>query len=255
MEALQVFVYPLPIAVIGMLIGGLLVARRSRLGALLLFGLLIGLWLLATQPVSQALRHQLEARFPAVPAEAAPSADAIVVLGGGVLPAGPSRATAQLNNAGDRLRMAHDLYRAGRAPLIITTGGAHDHDPRGEAEAEAAARLLRRWGVPAAAIISRSDSRTTYEDAVAIRGAIEGNALDGILLVTSAMHMPRAMATFRALGIDAEPIPADFRAQPERIPSWDDWVPRADTLALSRLAWHEHVAMLHYRMRGWAVAR
>lgn len=69
------------------------------------------------------------------------------------------------------------------------------------------AALWRAWGVPEEAILLESESGTTYENALYNRGLLEAHGLKRVLLVTSAWHMPRALATFRSAGIHALPSP------------------------------------------------
>lgn len=250
MTVIQYLLYPLPLALILVLLGALLWARGWRVGGVLLFAALAGLWALATEPVSQALRAQLENRYPAVAADEAPAADAIVVLGGGVAPALAPRVSPELRHAGDRLRMGFDLWAAGRAARIITTGGPHRAAPDGQTQAAAMAELLMRWGVPEADIIVRGDSATTYEDALTVRRVVEREGFDQVLLVTSALHMRRAQAVFDSQGVHVLPVPANFEGLHERPRHWSDWLPGAEALWISSRVWHEHAGLLYYRMRG-----
>jgi uncharacterized SAM-binding protein YcdF (DUF218 family) len=68
------------------------------------------------------------------------------------------------------------------------------------------------------------------------------------VLVTSAMHMPRAMACFRAAGWDVIPQPADYRVVPG---AWNTGSFRiADNLAVLDAAVHEWLGLVYYRMSG-----
>jgi uncharacterized SAM-binding protein YcdF (DUF218 family) len=70
--------------------------------------------------------------------------------------------------------------------------------------------------VPENAILLEIESRTTYENAVFSKRLLEANGLEEIRLVPSALHMPRALATFRSLGITAIPAPTDFEVVDQR---------------------------------------
>lgn len=59
--------------------------------------------------------------------------------------------------------LAADLYHAGRAPLVVTTGGP-DHHPRRISEAVVHQRLLVGAGVPEDAVIVEDRSTTTLEN-------------------------------------------------------------------------------------------
>lgn len=251
MEELRILLYPLPLGLLAILFGAIFMSRGSRLGALFWFVGVVGLWLLATEPVSQHLRGSLENQYPAIAAQSVPTADAIVVLGGGVVPAMAPRLNAELGHAGDRLRMGFDLYQAERAPRLITTGDTLRADRHGQSEAAAGAEVLMGWGVPEDDIVVRADSTSTHEDARTVRRHVDREGLGRLILVTSALHMPRSVAVFEAEGLDVIPVPANFESRPEQPSHWSDWLPRASNLWLSTRVWHEYLAMLHYRHRGW----
>ena len=251
MEELRFLLYPLPLALIIMLLAGVFALRGSRIAGAIVLVVFVGLWALSTGPVSQMLVADLENRYPAMTAATAPEADAVVVLGGGVIPNLPPRVSPELGHAGDRLRMGFDLYAAERAPRIITTGSVHLQGPTGQTQAAAMAELLQRWGVPEGDIVARGDSETTYGDAQTVRRFAEREELDTLLLVTSALHMRRSVAVFESQGLRVLPVPANFEGMPERPWVWTTWLPDAYSLRLSSRVWHEHLGLLHYRMRGY----
>ena len=75
--------------------------------------------------------------------------------------------------------------------------------------------------------------------------------LQQVLLVTAAPHLPRALATFRAAGIQAIPAATDFEVMPEP-PHPLRWLPDAQALADSTRALKEYLGLWAYRWRGWA---
>lgn len=120
--------------------------------------------------------------------------DAIVVLGCRVGPGGvPSPALAR------RTLAAVQLFERGVAPRIVFTGGVGDHPP---SEAEAAAALARRYGVPAHAILLEADSTSTEQNArfaaqLFERGAAgAGGSRLRVVLVSDAYHVFRAERVF-----------------------------------------------------------
>ncbi|MDZ7829428.1 MAG: YdcF family protein [Halofilum sp. (in: g-proteobacteria)] len=249
---LQSWIYPLPLALVLVVIGSLLLWRERRIiGSLLVAIAVVGLYLLSTPAVSDRLVASLEDRFgPGAVAEM-PRADAIVVLGGGVIPAAPPRTRPDLTHMADRLWYGADLYRGGKAPLVITTG-ARPYVDDGPSAADAAADVLVRLGVPRGSIIVLPDSTSTREDAVAVRAELaKRGGVQALLLVTSALHMPRALTTFRAIGLQAWPAPTDrLVVEPPVRDQWS-WLPDHAAFARANRAWHEYVGMAYYRMRGW----
>jgi len=92
-------------------------------------------------------------------------------------------------------------------------------------------------------------SRTTYENAV-FTAALPGvDRTRPWLLVTSAWHMPRALATFRAAGWNVTPYPVDYRTG-IRTP-WTEYS-LVDSPRRWRIALHEWAGLLAYRLAGRA---
>lgn len=248
---LQPWIYPLPIGLLLVVAGALLLWHRWRIaGGTLVAVAVIGLYLLSTPVVATALAGELERRFGPVAVGELPRADAIVILGGGVSPPARPRAAADLGRSFDRVWFGARLFRAGLAPLVITTG-ARPYADDGVSAAVATRELLQQLGVPRTAVETRGDSRSTREDALAVSAELERRGLEDVLLVTSALHMPRALAAFHALNVQVWPAPTDHEViAAGRSGTWS-WLPYPWAFALTNRAWHEYVGMLYYRLRGW----
>ncbi len=124
-KVLSQFAYPLLASLLLAVGAGVLLWRgRRRSGALLLSVALGWLWLWSTPVFIDWLRATLEQRYPPVPLQQLPTADAIVVLGGLVEAAAPPRRPEMnLGAAFDRIWYAARMYRAGKAPRILVSGG------------------------------------------------------------------------------------------------------------------------------------
>lgn len=250
-KIIPVFAYPLGL---GLLLLGIASAQRRRVGLTraLCFATFLLLFLFSSPAVSQLLLRSLEDQYPQPPVESIPKADAIVVLGGGTS-RGPAAAP-ELTDTTDRLFFAARLFRSGKAPLIVFSGGTVPFlgsQPK-RSEAEGAAQLLEEWAVPGRAILLETRSRNTRENALFTRQMLQGRGgSHNILLVTSASHMPRASAAFRKLGFYVIPAAADFQSE-------DDeglllgFLPDVRSLAKSELALKEWLGLVVYRLRGWA---
>ena len=249
---LQPWIYPLPLGLLLIVAGAVLLWFDRRIVGAVLAGIgVAGLYALSTPAVSDLLVGRLEQRYGPLPVAELPARDAVVVLGGGVMPPAWPRKGPDLGDAADRLWYGAAVYRGGRAPLVITTGARPYANP-GPSAAESARDVLVGLGVPAAAIGARDDSTSTREDALAVRDELAGRDLDGVLLVTSALHMPRALAAFSAVDVSAWPAPTDHETvEPVRRGVWS-WLPYHWAFERSNRAWHEYVGMLYYRLRGWA---
>lgn len=202
-------------------------------------------------PVSDAVRASLEQRFENRPVESIPQADAIVVLGGGERGTPPDWPYPDLASGADRIWHTARLYRAGKAERVIVTGGRIGWHGERRSGTEAMRELLVDLGVPESAILIDDQSRSTRENAVEVARIVNEQELDNILLVTSALHMRRALATFRAAGLNPIPATADFEVLPEAAHALR-WLPDSQALHDSTRAIKEYLGYWVYRLRGWA---
>lgn len=226
--------------------------RRRRLGGWCLALSIIWLWLCATPLVARWSLARLETRFPPVAAAALPEADAILVLGGIVAPPRPPhRLHFNLSSSVDRLWHAARLFKAGKAPRVVAVGGNLPWSDDNISEAYVMAEVMQSLGVPPAAILIESASMTTYENALYSKKVLAEHGIESILLVTSAMHMPRALATYRGAGIKAMPAPIDFIAIPGTgLDIWD-FLPDVSALGVTTAVLRETMGGYYYRLRGW----
>ncbi len=253
-KILTVLAMPLGVGLVLGLLGWLLLAASRRWAAVLLIAGLGWLWVWSTPAFSDWIRGALEGRFPPASVADLPAADAIVVLGGGIEGVAPPRRYPNLNAAADRVWHAARLYRAGKAKLVVASGGRLPWASGEDAEAVAMRQFLSDLGVPVSAVLLESGSRTTYENALETRRLLQERGLGSVLLVTSALHMPRALATFREVGVDAVPAPTDFEIAAQRRWTALDFLPDAGALEGSSRALKEYLGLWMYRFRGWAAA-
>jgi uncharacterized SAM-binding protein YcdF (DUF218 family) len=93
---------------------------------------------------------------------------------------------------------------------------------------------------------------------VNVKQILDREGIQSILLVTSALHMPRSMLIFNKQGIQASPAPTDFLISDRstKTTGWQDVVidifPDAEQLYLSTRALKEYIGILIYRLKGWA---
>jgi uncharacterized SAM-binding protein YcdF (DUF218 family) len=188
-----------------------------------------------------------------------PTADAIVVLGGGTRSQAYPRPDVDLTDAGDRVWYGANLYRAGKAPKIIVSGARIAWKGDGNPESEDLTKLLVRMGVPEADIIPESYSLNTRENAVNVQKILKAQNFKSILLVTSAMHMPRSIAIFKRLGIKVIAAPTDYRIsqleldQPNRQTEAAilSFMPNEECFFVTTQAIREYIGIFVYILRGW----
>jgi uncharacterized SAM-binding protein YcdF (DUF218 family) len=109
-----------------------------------------------------------------------------------------------------------------------------------------AAELLQAYGVPPDSIIVESNSRNTHENAINTAAIWRERHFRSGLLVTSATHMPRAIASFRKAGLDVAPWPADLLGGYPPTSVFDF------ALEMTTTAIKEWLGLAVYRLRGWA---
>ena len=242
-------IYPFNLALWLLLAALLLMMLRRRRTAMASLFLATVVLAIFSSPLSLALYRQHERTYLPVPVTQSPTAEAIVLLGGDVGIPLPPRVESQVS--GNRALHALRLYQAGKAPLIVITGG--NVFPQRDVEAEAAytADILKRWGVPEEDIVVEKASRNTRENAVTTRRLLSERGIDRILLVTAAFHMPRALPTFRHTGFDVVPSPSGYSIVAYRRPALLDWWPTLGNLGKAQALMKEKLGILVYRFRGW----
>lgn len=194
-----------------------------------------------------------------LPLQNLPKADAIVVLGGGIRPKVPPRPWVDLSEAGDRALHGAQLYKQGKAPLMIMSGGRIDWKGGGPPESADMAEVAKALGVPETAILQDPTSLNTFENATNVKKIIDQRGIKRVLLVTSALHMPRSLAIFAKQGIVAIPAPTDFLVSNQDLDELTsssealmlNLMPDAERLQQTTRAMKEYIGMLVYRLRGW----
>ena len=182
-----------------------------------------------------------------VPAGDCPAGTTVVALGGG---ADADAADATRFEAMDGATFAR-VVEAGRLAaaepdvrVVVAGGGPDGAVP----EAELMAAWLRATGVARERIVLERRSRSTAENARAVAASLAGTDAVRIRLVSSALHLPRALGAFRAAGFEPCPVPVDRLAVPD-VPAWALW-PQTTALAKFDRWLHEALALALYRRRG-----
>jgi uncharacterized SAM-binding protein YcdF (DUF218 family) len=138
------------------------------------------------------------------------------------------------SQASDRFIQTARLYHLGHIRKIIVTGGnAIFVKESGYNEADFIAKNLRDLHIPASDILVEKLSRNTIENARFSKKIMDSVHSSGpSLLITSAVHMPRALKIFTKQGIDVEPYPCNYRVLPVDAEfTWRSLIPSHDALA------------------------
>jgi uncharacterized SAM-binding protein YcdF (DUF218 family) len=164
-------------------------------------------------------------------------ADVIVVLAGGVGESGKAGEGYQ-----ERVQRAVELYRAGLAArMVFSSGYAYTFR-----EPEVMKALAVALGVPPAAILLEERAANTRENATNVAAILRERGWGSLLLVSSPYHMRRARMTFRRVAPDlavtlAPVVHSAFYAHEGG----------ATAEQIGGIL-HEYLAILVYRLRGWA---
>ena len=208
----------------------------------------LALLLMAFGPLGGLLAGPLEARFPPPPDDM-PAPDGIIVLGGTIderLSASRNRPT--LVDAAERLTAPIALKRKYPNARLVFTGGSAALQASPYSEADAAQRFWREMGLDQGDVLYERRSRNSYENAVFTRELLGPKPGARWLLVTSAIHMPRAVGVFRQAGFDVIAYPVDYRTSGDSGLEFPRFATKA--LGLVEFAAHEWAGLVAYRLTG-----
>lgn len=222
-------------------------------------------YLVSMPAVDRVLLGSLERAIQPADVSALTTAEAVVVLGGGVIADAPSEILLREVDAlpSDDLRCGITTVRGALTPEaesrvlygwrlarrlgvpIVVTGGRVLADPSVPTEGEVAAALLVDLGATVADIRIEDESRTTAENAALTRQRF---GYEQVILVTSAYHMRRGMRAFERAGFVVAPAPAAFRTDSRPL-GLVHFMPNAGSLENSATYLRETVGRWYYAVR------
>jgi uncharacterized SAM-binding protein YcdF (DUF218 family) len=253
------FVYPLGITSILLVTALVMIWRKSRWSAVPIGLSLAVIWLSSNVWVVNGMLQSLEWRH--IPSGELPKAEAIVLLGGATKSVAYPRVNPDLSEHGDRVTYTAQLYKQGKAPLVIISGGRSAWMESGAPESSDISKLLQKdYGIPSAAIVEDREALNTYENAINVQKIMKERNIKQVLLVTSAFHMPRSVRIFRKLNIDIIPAPSDYLVSQNELDEPLNTVeafilgiiPNTERLDKFTVALKEYVGTWTYILKGWA---
>jgi len=206
----------------------------------------IGMLFVLMSPLgANALVDLLEAQVPPASVCERTAPGAIVVLSAGFErePRETGDFTALGADSIGRALAGVVAWRAHPNAALVFAGGG----PFAISESAVLQNFAEQLGVPAAAIRREGDSQTTWENAAQLRKLAPPLPTD-LWLVSSAVHLPRALIAFRAAGFSPCPYASDWRYLPPR--GFGYYLPQSSALRKSELALHELAGTLLYRWRA-----
>jgi uncharacterized SAM-binding protein YcdF (DUF218 family) len=250
------WITPVP-ALAALLVLGLVLLRfprRARAGRVLLTVATVLFVLLGNKAVSAWLVRPLETKYAAIPELREPTlrqhplADAkyVVVLGGGNGHMPGLAALDELSaSARARITEAVRILRLLPEAKLLVSGPADVYSPT--THATVLERAAISLGIDASRIERIEHARDTEDEAAATRTRI-GSA--PVILVTSAWHMPRAMALFKSAGLTPVPAPTDYTSYSDGHLHWRDALWDVESIERSTVAIRERIGYLWISLRG-----
>jgi uncharacterized SAM-binding protein YcdF (DUF218 family) len=227
------------------------VAPRSRGARWWLTGLLIVYLAASVHGIARVISWPLRRGFYSFTlANAPPEPRAIVLLGaGGRTVHGQTQRIGVLTLGGAaRVLEAARIFHLLGGTWIVSSGGPPDGlDMMPESEVMRLALL--ELGVPDSKILLESESKTTRDEAMLTAEILRRRGITSCILVTTDVHMRRALATFRRVGLNV--VPAIVVNPISLEPPSRTWVPTRQTLEFSQEIVHDYVGLAWYWVRGW----
>lgn len=173
----------------------------------------------------------------------------IVVLGGGIggnksLPPNMTLNAASLSRLIESIRLYKILSKKNENVMLILSGGRVFKSPAIAGQMQNTATLL---GVPKNHISLEDGAKDTHEEAIFLQRKLGSQPF---ILVTSAYHMPRAMALFKSLHMHPIAAPTQFLGYRSNL--MKHFLPSASNLLASDTAIHEYLGILWAKLQGQA---
>ncbi len=226
--------------------------RRHWTRAVWSAGLAAAVFFLAGTNLTARWLASLERPYFGPPLDQVAPADAVVMLGGALLPSAHDAFGLDLNSHADRVVTAAELIRRGKGRVLVLSGGGPPPAPPQLTQAELARAWLAAWGRLTTPTFVLPPCADTHEEAVRVQALAKAQHWQRVTVVTSAWHLKRALAVFRHAGVPAAGVGCDFAAS-----AWlADHRPFAlfagtTPLDFLELYLHEKIGWWAYRWRGW----
>jgi uncharacterized SAM-binding protein YcdF (DUF218 family) len=237
-----------------LLVVGLILLARRRRGGGTTFVVLSIAWLFfaGCGPLTGMLLGHLQEGF-APDVTAWGKRNVIILLGAGTVRSGAGAIEPSLYANGRILRAA-ELYRSCKATgadcKLEVSGG--DAMKLKQAEADVYAITLDRLGVPRADLMLEANSMNTFQNAQFSRPLLMSYGADKVVLVSSAVHLKRAVLYFAHFGIRGDAVRGDY------VTARYDWLPGTENLFFADFAIHEYIGVWRYHLynaMGWNVPK
>jgi uncharacterized SAM-binding protein YcdF (DUF218 family) len=224
--------------------------RWRRTGVIFLVFTLVLLFASGCGPLARLMADDLQGRFSAdVPVNPA-KATAIVLLGADT-EAAPARVEVGALAFGrvvEALQLYQACKRSNTVCYLLITGGDPEH--HGATEAAVYGARLTQLGVAPADLLLEERSLNTFQNAQYTSPILDAHGVDQVVLVTSGLHLRRALLYFGHFGVVARPARADYVTVKPSV------IPMSYNFLIADLAVHEYTGIVRYyvyQFMGWNV--
>lgn len=213
-------------------------------------------WLILTlitcTPLVSLLLRGMESRYLLPEPADVEGAEVIVCLGGGTHASPVEPTGLRLVRGADRVSTALSMATADMAPVLVLGGGGTQVHGEALSEADAILAFLERFPELGFEAISLGICANTRDEALKVAKLVQERGWEKVLLVTSASHMPRSVATFAKVGVKVIPVPCHYlsRFSQGREVQWLH-LPSYGNLELFDSWFHEYIGTWIYHWRGW----
>lgn len=241
-KIISAFLLPLPISIILLILAllSLLFLKKRTLGISLLVLVTVILIGFGLPYLPNQLLNGLESQYQ--PLNKPPAGvNNIVVLGGGVrgktnAPPNTQLGSASLARLVEAMRLYHLAMNQGEQPKLILSGGRAFGSPSEAGKLRNTAVVL---GINPSNIFIEGGSQDTYKESIYLKKYVGSKPF---ILVTSAYHMPRAMALFKKQGMQPIAAPTQYIARANRY-SMKNYFPSAASILHADIALHEYFGL------------
>jgi uncharacterized SAM-binding protein YcdF (DUF218 family) len=169
----------------------------------------------------------------------------IIVLGSGTNADTRLLALQRLGiTAQSRLLEAVRLYTSLPQSILVCSGGTMHSNK--ETQARTVQRSAMLLGIDSTKTLLLNNPLTTAEEVNELKHRLSAAA--PLIVVTDAIHMPRAIKLFKSAGFAPFAAPANYRAPLDGNNKWNQWKPALHHLQLMDLVLHEYLAAINYKL-------
>lgn len=224
-------------------------SKRKGFASFLLTFSLVGIFMLSFQPITAPLLKSTERMYPSFIAPDIP-VEYVLVLGNGHVVDDEISPISELSRAAVmRLTEGIRIYRMYPGAKLILSGYKGGTTV---SHARMMARVALSLGVNKSDILLLESAQDTHEEAIQTLNSV---GKSNLVLVTSASHMPRAMAEFHNLGLAPTPAPTNYLAHSQIKQPWEKYAPKAKYLEQSERFWYEQMGRWFMDLKNLLMAR